>query len=74
MHIQTRSLDQFCGVQNPQNLDLWTQKVDFLNLTPLTLLQTPHFLPILWLKVNLLADLENALYPCIPWLQACAYL
>ena len=24
----------------------WTKKVDFLNLTPLTLLKTPHFCPL----------------------------
>ena len=27
----------------PKMWTFWIQKVDFLNLTPLTLLQTPHF-------------------------------
>ena len=35
----------FGVVQNPPNVDLWVQKVDFLNLTPLALLQKPHFGP-----------------------------
>ena len=33
----------------------WTQKVDCLNFTPLNPLTNTHFLPILWLKVELLA-------------------
>ena len=40
----------FGEVQDPQ-------KVVFLNLTPLNLLQKPHFWSIFWLKVDLLADL-----------------
>ena len=32
-----------------------SKKWTFLNLTPLPLLQKPHFWPILWLKVDLLA-------------------
>ena len=37
--------------------------------TPLTLLQKPHFLPILWLKVDLLPDLGGC--AAHTWLQAC---
>ena len=39
------------------------KKVDFLNLTPLTLQQKPHFWPILWLKVDFLADLGGCVAP-----------
>ena len=35
-----------CGT--PQKWTFWTKKVDFLNLTPSTLLQKPHFWLILW--------------------------
>ena len=47
----------FGGCGTPKKWTFWTQKVDFLNLTPLTLIQKPHFWPTLWLKVDLLADL-----------------
>ena len=47
------------GCGTPKN---WT----FLNLTPLRLLQKPHFWPILWLNVDLLADLGGASHPCNP--------
>ena len=40
--------------------------MDFLNLTPLTLLQKPHFWPTLWLKVDLLADLGGCVAPPHP--------
>ena len=47
------------------------QKWTFLNLTPLTLLQKPHFLPTLWLKVDLLADWGGVRRtPAPPWLRA----
>ena len=68
------------GGAGPPKVDLWTQ-VDFLNLTPppfsckkknnskLWIKQNKtkqnHFWPILWLKVDLLADLTG------PWLRAC---
>ena len=48
----------FGEVWYPPKWTFWTQKVDFLNLTPpLTFLQKPNFWLILWLKVDLLADL-----------------
>ena len=40
--------------------------MDFLDLTPLTLLQKPHFWPILWLKVDLLPDLGGCVAPPHP--------
>ena len=53
----------FRGWRTPKKYTFWTQKVDFLNLTPLTFLQKPHFWPILWLKVDLLADFGGASHP-----------
>ena len=44
------------GCRTPQKWTFWTQKFDFLNLTPSTLLQEPHFWPTLYPKVDLLAD------------------
>ena len=63
--MQACNQDQFGGVQNPQNVDLLDLKSGLLNLTPLNLLQTPHFWLILWLKVDLLADLgvRHTLHP-----------
>ena len=51
----------FGEVQDPQNVDLmdptlWTQKVDFLNLTDLLTLWQKKW-PALWQKVDLLEDL-----------------
>ena len=46
----------------PKKWIFWTPKVDFLNLTPLTPLQNPHFRPILWLKV----DLWQIVWGCTP--------
>ena len=40
--------------------------MDFLNLTPLALLQKTHFWSTLWLKVDLSADLGGALHPSHP--------
>ena len=56
-----------CGT--PQKWTFRTQKVDFLNLTPSTLPQKPHFWPTLWVKVDLLPDLGGgggALHPLHP--------
>ena len=54
------------GVRDPKMWTFWTQKVDFFQPHPLTLLQKPHFWPTLWLKVDLLADLGGALHPRTP--------
>ena len=54
--VQVRSQDRSWGGAGPS-------KVDFLNLTPLTLLQKPHFWVTLWLKVDLLADLGWCITP-----------
>ena len=61
----------FGGCETPKKLtfNFWTQKVGFWTSPPLTLLQKPHIWPILWLEVDLLADLDTSLHP--PWLQAC---
>ena len=68
---QARSQDRFFwGVRDPKKVDLWTQKVDFFEPHPLTLLQKPHFWSTLWLKVDLLADLGVRRTPAPPWLRA----
>ena len=59
-HHQARSLDRFGGEEGagpPKSGPFGPKKWTFLSLTPLTLLQKPHFWPTLWLKVDLLADL-----------------
>ena len=53
---------EFGEVQDPKKVGLLNPKSGLLNLTPLTLLQKLHFWPILWLKVDLLAD-WGASYP-----------
>ena len=56
----------FGGVRRagpPKSGPFGPKKWTFLNLTPLTLLQKPHFWPTLWLKVDLLADLGGASHP-----------
>ena len=66
---QARNQDRFGGRRgDPQKWTFWTQKVDFLKLTPLTPLQKPHFWPNLCLKVDFLADLGRciALPPLLP--------
>ena len=66
-HIQARSQDRFWGGAGPQKSGPFgPKKWTFLNLTPLTLLQKPHFWPTLWLKVDLLADLGGASHPPHP--------
>ena len=46
------------GGGTPKKWTFWTQKVDFIEPHPLTLLQKPHFWPTLWLtKSAFLADL-----------------
>ena len=58
--MQAWGQDQFWGaqVQTPKSEPFGPQKVDFLNLTLLTLptKKTPHFWPILWLKEDIVAD------------------
>ena len=46
-----------CGPFGPKKWTIWT--------VPLILLQKPHFWPILWLKVDLLAD-EGCIAPPAP--------
>ena len=56
----------FGGWGAPKKWTFWITKVDLLNLTPLTLLQKPNFWPILWLKVDLSANLEGCIAPLHP--------
>ena len=74
-HSQARSQDRFWGGAGPpKSGPFGPPKVDFFNLTPLTLRQKPHFWSILWLKVDLLADLGGASHPLHPpWLRACSF-
>ena len=51
------------GVQDPQKCTFWAQKVNFLNLNPINLPTKTPFLPILWLKLNLLSDLGGVVPP-----------
>ena len=57
---QARSQDRFWGGAGPpKSGPFWpqSQRWTFWTSPPLTLLQKPHFWSILWLKVDLLADL-----------------
>ena len=58
------------GAGPPKSGPFGPKKWTFLNLTPLTLLQKPHFWPTLWLKVDLLADLGGASHPLATGLLA----
>ena len=58
------------GAGPPKSGPFGPKKWTFLNLTPLTLLQKPHFWPTLWLKVDLLADLGGATHPLATGLLA----
>ena len=61
---QARSQDRWGG-GTPKMLTFWTQKVDFLNLSPLNPLTKTPFLAHFVTKVDLLADL-GALHPHTP--------
>ena len=65
--IQARSQDRFGErVRDPQKVDLLDPKSGLFEPHSLTLLQKPHFWPILWLKVGLLADLGVHRNPSTP--------
>ena len=78
----------FLGGVGPPKVDLFgPKKWTFWTSLPLTLLQNPHFWPILWLKVELLADVGGVLHlphpPCysgrgrgvvVPWSWAWGWL
>ena len=64
--FQARSQDQFWGGVGPlKSGPFWPKKVDFLNITPLPVLQKTHFWPTLWQKVDVLVDLGWCVAP--PW-------
>ena len=56
LNMQARSQDRFWGGAGPPKMDSWIQKWTFWTF-PLNPLQKPQLWPILWLKVDLLADL-----------------
>ena len=62
--LQARSQDRIWGgAEPPKGGPFGPKKWTFLNLTPSTLLQKPHFWPNLWPKVDLLPDLGGASHP-----------
>ena len=56
----------FGGVAPPKNVDLLDPKSGLFEPHPLTLLQKPHFWPILWIKVDLLARFGGCIAPRTP--------